>query len=708
MLIGLLFLAVLACGLPGQVEVATPGQVGQPPAEQATSAPPPAAGPETAEPTMDAPAIPSDLARIRPSTAHLLQQITSHTELPVRNLVFAPDMASVAIINSSGVHVLSWPSLEPIRDFANEEEHDFPYAISQDGTTLAWRVRPETVQVVDLTSGATLLSLSGMESCCHMIGLSHDGVTLALMVGNSAKLWSIPSGEELFTIDGVSKFSISPDGQTLATNADSALSVSLWDMQDGKLLRDVRGFSTAAPVYSTMLSPDWETMVWISRASMQFSDVPSGDLGAEFIGSWGRFSPNGEVLAVVEDGWYGDDFLGDVMLFASGTGEQLGVLEHEDKPRALKFSADGSVLGVAVQDKIAIWDTSRWDKLATLSSPEGDMQDLFFSPDGRVLATVAGGSDLSFWAIPLGEGPDTAISTLNAEFIEEIAALNIEGATDVTFAPAGSFLAVATQNGDVEIWDWDLGQPSYSIPAHDDWIYGIRYSPTDKRIATASKDGTIRFWDVINGQLLVELDPDGGEATSLAYSVDGELLASGHEDGKMRLWDASTGAAISTLGDRNDWLWGVDLSPNGQIAASGSAGGTARLWDLNSANELATFEGHSSAVWDVAFSPDGLRVATSSWDGSVILWNVITGDPIREFRGHTDWIYRISFSPSGDLLATASKDGTVRIWEVASGAELRTLEGHSDQVWSVGFSTDGSLLASASSDGTVRVWGYLP
>jgi WD40 repeat protein len=698
-------LLLLGCGLPSEVQEATTAPIEQPTTELATAAPAPTTAPATPELVIDVTAIPSNLARIRPSSAHLLRPIASYSQSALKEIVFAPDMTWVALITWDGVYLLDWPSLQPVQVFVNEDERDFPFAISEDGTALAWRVRPTEVQVVELPTGSSLLSLSGIERCCEMIALSPSGDTLALMDGNSARVWSIPSGQETFTVEGVIKISISADGQMLATTSNRALSVSIWDLLDGEFLRDLTGFSTAAPDYYTLFSPDWETMVWLTRASMQFTHVPSGNLGPDFIGSWGVYSPDGEVLAVVESGWYGDDFLGDVMLIDPSNAEQLGVLEHEDKPRKLRFSSDGSMLAVAVQDTFTLWDTSGWDKLISRTNPYGEVQNLFFSPDGRLLVSLARGSDLEFWGIQLDP---TAINPLNAEFVEEIAALEIDGPTDVAIAPTGNSLAIATQHGDLEIWDWELRQIIQMIPAHEGWIYRVRYSPTGEHIATASLDGTLKFWEALSGELVSELDPRGGEATSLAFSSDGESFISGHEDGALRLWEIAGTGAASSLEGHTDWIWGTALSPNGQMAASASADGTARLWELASGSELHVLAGHASAVWDVAFSPDGSLIATSSWDGSILLWEVASGAPVTALRGHTDWVYGIAFAPNGSLLASASKDGTVRLWDVASGLELHMLEGHSDRVWSVAFSPDGSMLASASSDGTVRLWGYVP
>jgi WD40 repeat protein len=701
----LLLLSAFACGLPEQALEPTVA-----PLEQSTAIPTEVPAPttqsETAEPVLEQSKIPTDLAYIRPSGALALQVIGTYSQLPVLEIAFAPDMQWIALVNTDGLHLHSWPSMTPLTSFRNEEEYSFPYSISADGSTLAWKVQPGELRIASLPSGELLLSLQDVERCCQMMRLSANGSVLAYMDGNIVHVLSVASGEELFTVEGALSFSISPDEKTLATELDSSLSVALWDMSSGDYIRELRGFSTAAPVYSAMFSPNWETMVWMSRASMQFTHVPSGNLGAEFIGSWGRYAPDGDVVVVVEDGWYGDDFLGDVMMVATSDGEQLGVLEHADRPQAIRYSPDGSIIAVAVEDTVTLWDSAGMSRLVTLLNPDPYVGNIFFSPDSRVFFTSSGEAGLTFWGIPPDSIGGNAISPLNAEFVAELEALEVKGPTDVDFALDGSRLAVGTESGTIEIWDWKSSQPLQTLSAGTDWIYQLEHSLDGSLLGVASLDGKITVWDAAEQGLLHSLDAAAGEATSLAFMPD--MLMSGHEDGRLRLWDLDEGSIVTNLDGHTDWIWGVAAAPSGDLAASASADGTARLWSVPSGDELHTLGGHASTIWDIEFSPDGATVATSSWDGSILIWDVSTGAPVKALRGHTDWVYGIDFSPNGAMLASASKDGTVRLWDVETGLELHMLEGHTDTVWSVAFSEDGSSLASASSDGTVRIWGYTP
>jgi WD40 repeat protein len=130
-------------------------------------------------------------------------------------------------------------------------------------------------------------------------------------------------------------------------------------------------------------------------------------------------------------------------------------------------------------------------------------------------------------------------------------------------------------------WDVTIGQQSFTLRGHEDFIHGLAFSPNGRTLASASSDQTVRLWDAFRGQVRAILPGHTAQVNGVAFSVDGTLLASGSHDRTVRLWETSTGC------------------------------------------ELATFCGHEGAVTCVAFSRDGRFVASGSYDKSVRLWRVI-------------------------------------------------------------------------------------
>ncbi|HEX9675791.1 MAG TPA: WD40 repeat domain-containing protein, partial [Anaerolineales bacterium] len=506
----------------------------------------------------------------------------------------------------------------------------------------------------------------------------------------------------------------SPDGSLLAFESGSSISVSIWDRDTRQELRELSGYSTAAPFYHTRFSPDWSVMYWGARVGLLFTDVESGDLGPEVPFSWGVFSPGSDRIAAVEDGWTMAS-VGQVHMIDVHSGETLAVIDHrvDEIVRTLAFSPDGRLLATALGETIRIWDAVSGEELGTLPKAGGSVHDLAFSADGRMLLSTSEGELIELWVVLGGAEPAAdVISTTTAGALAPVDGLQLEEtATDAVFWPSGSSVAVSTASG--RIWYWELASDGISeVSLRDgDWIY--RLADTPSGLASVGKDGYLRLRGSPQ-DFPRSVGTPPSELSALAFIPDGEWLAASGEDGKLRFWDMALGPLMLEMQAHSAWVWGMAASPNGDLLATASADRTVKLWtvgrDASGAPQLSlqtTLTGHTETVWGVAFAPDGRTLASAAWDRTVRLWDVPGAEQRAVLQGHTDWVYDVAFSPAGDLLASSSADGTIRLWDAASGALLGSLEG-SGRIWSVGFSPDGRYLVSASDAGEVVLWGVMP
>jgi WD40 repeat protein len=298
------------------------------------------------------------------------------------------------------------------------------------------------------------------------------------------------------------------------------------------------------------------------------------------------------------------------------------------------------------------------------------------------------------------------------------------GVLDAVFSPDGRWIASASVDGKVTIWDATTGQKWFQFQAHRVAI-SLSFSPDGRHLATGGHEGTLKVWDFESlraGEAKAPVhtlvnDPPA-PVPSMAFSPDGRRLATaiGGAAGPhgAKVWDASTGRELLSLGGHTGRVSRVAFSPDGRRLVSASADATVKVWDAQTGGEILTFCGHSKAISSVAFSPDGKRLAsaTSNWpnlaDGEVKVWDAQTGREALTLRGHVGWVYRVAFSPDGRRLASSGLDGTVKLWDPTTGQEALTLRGHRACVNSVAFSADGNRLVSACSDRTVRVWDATP
>jgi formylglycine-generating enzyme required for sulfatase activity len=78
-------------------------------------------------------------------------------------------------------------------------------------------------------------------------------------------------------------------------------------------------------------------------------------------------------------------------------------------------------------------------------------------------------------------------------------------------------------------------------------VTGLVYAPDGKWLASASQDGTIRVWEPETGRMLRVLYHPRGEVRSLAVSPEGRYLASGGDDGAVCFWDARSHRLLRTV-----------------------------------------------------------------------------------------------------------------------------------------------------------------
>ena len=344
----------------------------------------------------------------------------------------------------------------------------------------------------------------------------------------------------------------------------------------------------------------------------------------------------------------------------------------------------------------------RTDARRVLIGHKKDVSIVEFSSDGRFLASASLDGTVKVWDATSG----TLIRTLPH-------ALPV---MCVAFSPDGRLLASASGHaqsggaGAVTLWD----SRSWKEVAHFDHtgpVWSVAFSHDGSLVASAGEDMVIRLWDPETRKPVSSLLGHGSIVTSLAFGRDGRL-ASGSYDTTVRIWDPTTRRVIRVLKGHEDPIFSVAFDPEGRLLASAGYDNKVTIWDTTAGVEDRPHRSfRTNGDCKVAFSPDGRRLAVGGlWgDNTVQLFDPATGQKVLDLRGHPARTTGVAFAPTGRRLAAGSDDGAVILWDAdrwipVPGQEPVTLAGHRGEIFSVAYSPDGRYVATAGWDKTARIW----
>jgi WD40 repeat protein len=323
-----------------------------------------------------------------------------------------------------------------------------------------------------------------------------------------------------------------------------------------------------------------------------------------------------------------------------------------------------------------------------LENHKGEVTDVSFSPDGKMIATASADNTVKLWSL---DGKESKILKGHQALVRS-----------VRFSPTGNRIATASWDGTVKLWTRE-GKLITTLKENKkklDSVYGLSFSPDEKTIATADTGGNVKLW-TLEGKLIKTFKGHDQPILNLSFSPDGNTLATASQDKTVKLWSRD-GKLLRTLIGHRDWVWSVSFSPNGQKIATASRDETVKLWSIEG-KAIRTLNAHKNSVTSVSFSSDGKQIATAGADNTVKIWSE-SGEKLQTLMsGHKDWIWSVSFSPDGEMIATASKDGTAKLWQL-KGKKHQINSAHNGAIYNVCFSPNGKEFATASKDKTVKLW----
>ncbi len=503
------------------------------------------------------------------------------------------------------------------------------------------------------------------------LAVTADGKSIiSVRNANYIRIWDVETGKmrQAHELPSTIPFlsALSPDGRWLANHGGRNDTLTIWNVQSGKAMRNLV-VANAQSIHSVVFAPD-----------------------------------GGRLAAITFDGK--DDYALHVWQLADGKEIFIVKLKHRWGCQSLSFSADGKLLLASFGTTDAgtvCWEVASGQRKWQIKNFGNSSMRL--TPDGLILCWLT--PNFSVRSLTTGE-------PVNME--SKVPFRDLQG--DVSISPDGR--TFVTMNGRrMSVWDMVHGKQMWTQSGS--WSDAV-FLPDSKSFIASN--GSLQRWETATGKTFWSDTSDQGhtgEVISLAFSADGRRLVSGSVDGSVRLWDTATGRPLRIWhrfkpDSFTPGVQAVDLTADGQWILVAGGNGRLKLCHAEKAEEIREFawppreELGQNVV--ARMEPDGTRVtafirygpvfSTSDDSGNkatakLAMWETKTAKLLALHR----------FDAVATHYGTLSRDGRTalildRLVDVASGKQLARLQGLDPR--GAVFSPDGALVMGIRKDDRIN------
>jgi WD40 repeat protein len=296
--------------------------------------------------------------------------------------------------------------------------------LSSNGKTLVVAGGDAKIRFLDLATGIVQRTFIGHTNAVYATVFSPDEKLLASSSRDTARIWDVTSGRELWKAEGFrcpAKAAVfSHDGQKFAVAGNDGI-VKLYDVKTRKELRSMVHANSASAdtsVYALAFNRDGHK-IYAANGDGTISEWDTSS-GRE-LRSWKAhdhttlklaFSPDYSLLASFGDSgvklWDTKTWR-EVRSFTMARGTQASAL-----PSAIAFSHDGKLIaasdigidqkqGTYAYVQAIVWSVDTGAKRFTLEGHKFDINGLVFTRDDRFLLTGSVDTTIKFWDMKTGQ-----------------------------------------------------------------------------------------------------------------------------------------------------------------------------------------------------------------------------------------------------------------------------------------------------------------
>lgn len=256
----------------------------------------------------------------------------------------------------------------------------------------------------------------------------------------------------------------------------------------------------------------------------------------------------------------------------------------------------------------------------------------------------------------------------------------------VGWTQRGTYLAVGTNLGEVQLWDATKCRKVRTMGGHRTRVGTLAWS--SHLLSSGSRDRSILRRDVrVPDDFVSKLVGHKSEVCGLKWSYDDRELASGGNDNQLLVWNQQSTQPVVKFSEHTAAVKAIAWSPH-QHGLLASGGGTAdrciRFWNTATSTPLNCYD-TGSQVCNLVWSKNvNELVSTHGYSqNQIIVWRYPTMSKLATLTGHTMRVLYLAISPDGQTIVTGAGDETLRFWNVFPSPKSHSAV-RDTGVWSLG------------------------